>query len=57
MIGTQVSAPMGNLVAQAPFCNIEKKLSKPEYFARITFRAAAALTYRTRGTLEPGIAC
>ncbi len=48
------SAPMGNLLAQASILGAFEKLSNAEVLAGITFRAAAALNLKDRGTLAKG---
>ena len=48
------SAPMGNLLAQASILGTFQKLSNAEVLAGITFRAAAALNLKDRGTLAKG---
>ncbi len=48
------SAPMGNLLAQASILGAFQKLSNAEVLAGITFRAAAALGLKDRGTLAKG---
>lgn len=48
------SAPMGRLLTQAAILGAMEKLTTPEVFGGITFRAAAALNLQDRGTLAPG---
>ncbi|AFL86101.1 imidazolonepropionase [Belliella baltica DSM 15883] len=48
------SAPMGDLLMQASVLGTFEKLSNAEVLAGITFRAAAALGIKNRGTLEFG---
>jgi len=49
------SAPMGNLAIQAAVLGAFEKLSNTEVLAGITFRAAAALNLKDRGTLKSGL--
>jgi imidazolonepropionase len=49
------SAPMGNLLTQASILGTYEKLSNAEVLSAITFRAAAALGLKDRGTLTPGL--
>lgn len=49
------SAPMGDLLVQASLLGIYEKLSSAEILAGITFRAAAALGLKDRGTLAKGM--
>jgi len=49
------SAPMGDLLTQASILGTFEKLSNAEVLAGITFRAAAALNLKDRGTLEAGM--
>lgn len=48
------SAPMGDLLTQAAILGTFEKLSNAEVLAGITYRAAAALELKDRGTLEEG---
>lgn len=48
------SAPMGDLLMQASVLGTFEKLSNAEVLAGITYRAAAALGIKNRGTLELG---
>lgn len=48
------SAPMGDLLTQASVLATFEKLSTAEVLSGITFRAANALNYTDRGTLEAG---
>ncbi|WKB82349.1 imidazolonepropionase [Cellulophaga lytica] len=48
------SAPMGDLLTQASILGTFQKLSNAEVLSGITFRAAAALDLKDRGTLENG---
>ena len=48
------SGPMGDLLTQAAVLGAFEKLSNAEVLAGITFRAAASLNLRDRGTLEIG---
>ena len=48
------SAPMGNLLTQASILATFEKLSMAEVLAAITFRAAKALKFTDRGTIEKG---
>ncbi len=48
------SAPMGQLLTQAAILGAREKLTTPEVFAGITFRAAAALNMDDRGILRKG---
>ncbi len=48
------SAPMGQLLTQAAILGAMQKLTTPEVFAGITFRAAAALSLKNRGILARG---
>ncbi|SNR95059.1 imidazolonepropionase [Belliella buryatensis] len=48
------SAPMGDLLMQASVLGTFEKLSNAEVLAGITYRAAAALGIKNRGTLEVG---
>lgn len=48
------SAPMGDLLMQASVMGTFEKLSNAEVLAGITYRAAAALGIKNRGTLEIG---
>lgn len=48
------SAPMGDLLAQASILATFEKLSMAEILSGITFRAAKALNFSDRGTLEAG---
>lgn len=47
------SAPMGDLLTQACILGTFEKLSNSEVLAGITYRAAAALGFKYRGTLAP----
>ncbi|WP_373017894.1 amidohydrolase family protein, partial [Muriicola sp.] len=49
------SAPMGQLLTQAAILGAREKLTTPEVFAGITFRAAAALNLSDRGILRKGM--
>ena len=49
------SAPMGNLLVQAAILGTFEKLTNTEVLAGITFRAAAALNLKDRGTLKTGL--
>ncbi|MFA7686937.1 MAG: imidazolonepropionase [Moheibacter sp.] len=48
------SAPMGDLLTQASILATFEKLSMAEVLSGITFRAAKALNFTDRGTLEAG---
>lgn len=48
------SAPMGDLLMQAAVLGTIQKLTNAEVLAGITYRAAAALSLKDRGTLEAG---
>ncbi len=48
------SAPMGQLLTQAAILGAREKLTTPEVFGGITFRAAAALALKDRGVLQKG---
>jgi imidazolonepropionase len=48
------SAPMGDLLMQAAVLGTIQKLTNAEVLAGITYRAAAALSLKDRGTLEVG---
>lgn len=48
------SAPMGDLLTQASVLATFEKLSMAEVLSAITFRAAKALNFTDRGTLESG---
>lgn len=48
------SAPMGDLLTQASILATFEKLSMAEVLSGITFRAAKALNFTDRGTLESG---
>lgn len=48
------SAPMGDLLTQASILATFEKLSMAEVLSGITFRAAKALNFTDRGTLETG---
>ncbi len=49
------SAPMGQLLTQAAILGAFEKLTTAEVFAGITYRAAAALGLKDRGTLAKGM--
>ena len=49
------SAPMGNLLVQAAVLGSFEKLTNTEVLSGITFRAAAALNLKDRGTLKTGL--
>lgn len=49
------SAPMGDLLMQAAVLGTYEKLSTPEVFAGLTFRAAHALGLADRGRIQPGM--
>ncbi|MEQ8422405.1 MAG: imidazolonepropionase [Arenibacter algicola] len=49
------SAPMGNLLVQTAVLGTFEKLTNTEVLAGITFRAAAALNLKDRGTLKTGL--
>lgn len=49
------SAPMGDLLTQAAVLGAFEKLSTPEVFAGLTFRAAHALGLEDRGRVQPGM--
>ncbi len=49
------TAPMGDLLTQAAILGAYEKLSMPELFAGVTFRAAHALRLTDRGILKPGM--
>ncbi|PIQ49914.1 MAG: imidazolonepropionase [Cytophagales bacterium CG12_big_fil_rev_8_21_14_0_65_40_12] len=49
------SAPMGDLLMQAAVLGTIQKLTNAEVLAGITYRAAAALSLKDRGTLQAGM--
>ncbi|MDP2059249.1 MAG: amidohydrolase family protein, partial [Flavobacteriaceae bacterium] len=49
------SAPMGDLLTQAAVLGAYEKLSTPEVFAGLTFRAAHALGLEDRGRIQSGM--
>ncbi len=49
------SAPMGDLLTQAAVLGSYEKLSTPEVFTGLTFRAAHALGLEDRGRIQPGM--